>query len=131
MTRQDLDARLTRDAAAFRSRGIAALGPVGYIDAHTRDGKCPLCNGWLVLRFAGHAPRAHFSCEHRCSARDILAAIWLGPDAVSPGLQRAHVELEEALAEAEAWRRRYSWAIDLLRRQLELEIDRDLIGLAA
>jgi hypothetical protein len=62
---------------AFRTRMISMFVPpnhVGYIDRDTIDGICPLCNGWIIIRFAGTAPRASLRCEHGCATSDIIRA---------------------------------------------------------
>jgi len=49
-------------------------GHCGYIDRDTFDGRCPSCDGWIVVRFAGTAPRATLRCEHDCATSDIMRA---------------------------------------------------------
>ncbi len=46
-----------------------------YIDQDTVVVVCPLCDGALAVRFAGHAPRADLECHRGCSEQEVLEAL--------------------------------------------------------
>jgi len=72
---------LPEESYRFRSRLLDALDrftPAArffYIDADTCVVVCPVCDGPLSVRFAGHAPRAELACHRGCAESEIVATL--------------------------------------------------------
>jgi hypothetical protein len=68
---------------AFRKRVIAALDRVDasrliYIDRNRLVHVCPACqahDGWLTVRFHGHAERVDLECSLGCREKEIARAL--------------------------------------------------------
>lgn len=73
---------LPPSSVRFRQIVIDALWPVDDSRAHYGSadrfaGVCPICDGTIVVQFAGRAARASLDCRGGCREADVAARIGL------------------------------------------------------
>ncbi len=72
--------RLSPESVRFRRLVIEKLWDeeqFGYVDKDCFLGTCPVCGAAVVVRFAGHAPRATLVCQGGCAEAEIAAVLGL------------------------------------------------------